>query len=198
MKKLFSILLCSALSFAITTSYAQDNGRAFYKQSYKSRNSGSFNHNASLLSFGYGFPNHSGVDYWHHGNRIGFGPAYIKYEHGIIDEVGIGGYMGFAASRYKFNNGDVERTTAFGMGILGYYHFNKLIPVNKLDVYLGAGIGFRIWSHTSVTDNKDSDFDPLPIGKIGARWYFTPKFAVYAEGGYDDLSDVNLGITLRF
>lgn len=182
--------------FLATAAHAQNNGRAFYEQSYKSRNSGSFDHNASVLSLGYGFPNHSGAGYWRGGNRVGFGPAYLKYEHGIIDEIGIGGYIAFAASRYK-NNNNVEHTTAFGMGILGYYHFNKLIPLSRLDVYLGAGLGFRSWAYTDQDGVRESNFDPLPIGKIGARWYFTPGFAVYAEGGYDDMSDVNLGITFR-
>jgi hypothetical protein len=196
MKKIISLIPAFVFVLAIT-SYGQNNGRAFYKQSYKSRNSGSFDHNASILSLGYGFPNHSGAGYWRGGSRVGFGPAYLKYEHGIIDELGIGGYIAFAASRYK-NNNDVEHTSAFGMGILAYYHFNKLIPVSQLDVYLGAGLGFRSWAHTDRDGIRDSNFDPLPIGKIGARWYFTPKFAVYAEGGYDDMSYVNIGITFRF
>jgi len=194
-------LFITALSAA--SGFAQHNGRAFYKQPYKSRNSGSFSRNTGILSFGYGFPNESGTgyDYWINGNRADFGPAYVKYEHGIIDEIGIGGYAGFAASRYRYSKNNVDHATAFGMGALGYYHFNKLIPVRQLDVYAGVGIGFRARSFTE-TRNKvktnGTDFDVLPVAKAGARWYFTQLFGVYAEVGYDQMSDVNIGINLRF
>lgn len=207
-KKILTLaLLLSAGLFMATETQAQ-NARAFYKTSYKSRNSGSFDRRSSLLSFGFGIPNRSGtgIDYWG-GNekRLGIGPGYVKYEHGITDEIGIGGYLAGAASRYKYgpDRRYTDHVFAVSVGAMGYYHFNKLIPVRKLDVYAGAGIGFRNISYSydddikAYTDDR-SDFDVMPLFKVGARYYFTPMFGVYAEGGYDNMSDVNLGITLRF
>jgi len=183
------------------------NGKAFYKTPYKSRNSGSFSKNTGLLSFGLGFPNRSGTgyDYWG-GNerRFGIGPGYIKYEHGIIDEVGIGGYIAGAASRYKYgpDRRYTDHVFSVSLGVMGFYHFNKLIPVRQLDVYAGAGLGIRQRTFTYdddfINEDSDSDFDAMPLIKVGARYYFTRVFGVYAEGGYDNMSDVNLGITLRF
>ncbi|WP_118951437.1 porin family protein [Taibaiella helva] len=208
-KKILTLTLAfSAGLLAVTEAQAQ-NGKAFYKTPYKSRNSGSFDRSASLLSFGIGFPNNSGTgfDYWG-GNekRLGIGPGYIKYEHGITDEIGIGGYVAGAAARYKY--GPDRRYTdhifSVSIGAMGYYHFNKLIPVRKLDVYAGAGVGFRNISYSYDDDyngkfsDDRSDFDVMPLFKVGARYYFTRMFGVYAEGGYDNMSDVNLGITLRF
>ena len=203
MKKLCATLLIAGMGISVLPAQAQNTGKAFYKQPYQTRNSGSFSKDASILSIGYGFPNESGTGYshWNNGNRMGFGPAYIKYEHGVIDELGIGGYAAFAASRYKYNNDDVDRTVAIGMGVLAYYHFNKLIPVKQLDVYAGAGIGFRNLTYTEDGrrgSDSDTDFEVLPIINVGARWYFTPRFAVYLEGGYDEMSEVNTGITFSF
>lgn len=202
MNRLRTLSLAIAGMLAGSLAFAQDQGRAFYQQPYKTRNSGSFSSDASILSIGLGAPNNNRVGKgWNGGNRIGFPPTYVKYEHGIIDEVGIGGYLAFSASRYKWDNDFYHARTAFGFGVLGYYHFNRLIPVSQLDVYAGAGLGFRVVNdiHERPNDrHRDSDFDPLPLFKAGARWYFTPKFAVYLEGGYDGMSDVNLGITLRF
>jgi len=195
MKKTCFSLLLAALGLLIAgSSFAQDKGRAFYKEPYKSRNSGSFDANANVLTLGYGFPNLSGTDTW----NGSFGPAYLKYEHGIISEVGVGGYIAFSGAHNDYSHYH-DRLGAFSMGFLGYYHFNKLIPLKQLDVYAGAGIGFRIFSY-HYDDNRDShsDFDPLGLFKVGARWYFTPSFGVYAEGGYDGMSDVNLGVTFRF
>jgi len=202
------VLLFAALAGSIIFSgdqvFAQ--GKAFYKTPYKSRNSGSFDRSSNLLSFGFGVPNRSGADYdYWDDDRVGFGPMYVKYEHGIIDEIGIGVYGALAASRYKYgpDNRYKDNVLAIGVGVMGFYHFNKLIPVRKLDVYAGAGIGFRSIGYSYDDDFRGdhddrSDFDPVPLFKVGARYYFTRVFGVYGEGGYDKMSDVNLGITLRF
>lgn len=195
---------CLVLLTLSTTVQAQ-NGRAFYKTSYKSRNSGSFSAKTGLLSFGIGFPNRSGAGYDWDNDRLGFGPLYVKYEHGILDELGIGGYVAGAASRHKYGPNDrfTDKIFSVSIGAMAYYHFNKLIPVRKLDVYAGAGIGGRQLTYTYDDDWAGSrgdrtNFDVIPLFKVGARYYFTKMFGVYGEGGYDDMSDVNLGITLRF
>lgn len=209
MKKSISTLaLLLGITLLFSDVYAQS-GKAFYKTPYKSRNSGSYNRHASLLSFGIGFPNRSGtgLDYWSDDDRrLGIGPAYIKYEHGITDEIGLGGYVAAAASRYKYgpDRKYTDHIFAGSLGIMGFYHFNKLIPVRKLDVYAGAGVGVRQLTYSydddfpGDTSDDRTSFTAMPLFKVGARWYFTKMFGVYAEGGYDKMSDVNLGITLRF
>lgn len=205
---MLTAVLILAIAILPAVMFAQS-GRSFYKTPYKSRNSGSFDRTSGLLSFGLGFPNRSGTgyDYWGGDERrLGLGPGYIKYEHGIINEIGLGGYVAAAASRYKYgpDRRYTDRTLAVSLGFMGYYHFNKLIPVRKLDVYAGVGIGGRQISYSYDDDfNGDrssdrTDFEVMPLVKVGARYYFTRMFGVYAEGGYDKMSDVNLGITLRF
>lgn len=207
MKKYFVIIVLLTVQGALTAVAAQSLGRNFYKTPYRSRNSGAFSRHAGLLTFSYGVPNLSGTgsDYWDD-DRIGFGPAYVKYEHGLLDEIGIGGYAAFAGTRYSYGNSGNryhDKVFAFSMGALAYYHFNKLIPVRNLDVYAGVGLGGRQLTYTYDDDykgNRDdhSKFTVFPVGKVGARYYFTHLFGVYAEAGYDKMSDVNAGITLRF
>lgn len=175
-------------------------GKAFYNTPYKSRNSGSYSKSASLLTFSYGFPNESVKGYNHKGHgSIGFGPVYAKYEHGIIDEIGIGGQLAHAAVRYDYNNDQTERVNTFHFAVLGYYHFNKLIPVKQLDVYAGTGPSFRsrkvIYSDEFYDNYSGTDVN-LAV-KVGARYYLKNNFAFYGEGGYDGMSDINLGVTLR-
>lgn len=183
--------------FCAKDSIAQSSG--FYSEPYKSRNSGSFDQSKSILSLGYGFPNLSGTGYSWFGKRMNIGPAYLKFEKGIRDEVGVGGYVVFAASRYKYSKGAVSRATALGAAVLGYYHFNKFIPIERLDVYGGLGIGFRTQHYNNTfSDYTNTDTDVFPVVKVGARWYFSDIFSVYAESGYDHMSSINLGVSLSF
>ncbi len=195
MKK--SLILSIALLICGSISYAQ-NAKSFYKTSYESRNSGSWDQGSSILSFGLGFPNVATG----YGGITGFPPIYVKYEHGFLrDDVGLGGYAsaGFGKVKYNFGNSYKNNFTAFSFGILGYYHFNKLIPIEQMDVYAGAGLAFRAVSYDG-DDNLyiyDNDNSVKPLFKIGIRYYIKPKFAFYAESGYDGMSSINLGITLR-
>lgn len=187
MKKIaLSITALALILGSSVNTFAQKKG--FYKQSYKTRNSGSFSKSTGLLSFGIGVPDAYGY------YDVGLPPLYVKYEHGIMDEVGIGFLGGIGTSRYKYGN-DRYNYVETTLGVLGYYHFNKLIPVSKLDVYIGAGVGVNIWSDNYSNTNHTG---PVGLGKVGARYYFSPSFGVYAEGGYDGLSGANAGITLRF
>lgn len=188
------VFVTSAAAFA-------QNSKDFYNTPYNSRNSGSFGRNTGLLTFSYGFPNIpiSGKSFV--GNsKIGFGPAYAKFEYGVMDEVGIGAQMAFSGGRYEYGADQHERIHAFHFAVLGYYHFNKLIPVANLDVYAGTGIGIRNRSVT-YTDNNysdDTDVNVSVVMRAGVRYYVKPTLALSAEAGYDDMSDINLGITFRF
>ena len=197
MKKIFFLAFITGtlLSHAI---FAQVD-KSFYRSPYESRNIGSFNKSTGLLSFGIGFPNVPSPSYGT--NRINLGPLYVKYEHGFLrDDVGLGGHFAVSHSTFK-NTGYKDNVTAVSLAIMGYYHFNKLIPVRNLDVYVCSGLSFR-----NVTYNYDDNSPIQPsddanvylVMKAGARYYFMDTFGVYAEGGFDQMSSVNLGVTFRF
>jgi hypothetical protein len=81
---------------------------------------------------------------------------------------------------------------------LGYYHFNKLIPVKDLDVYAGAGLGFRARSASGDTNGYDYSETTVTVPvKVGGRYFFTDAFGAYLEVGWDDMSDANIGVTFR-
>lgn len=188
------MIAISLLSFNFVN--AQNEERDFYNYKYKERNSGSFDKNTNLINLGFGFPNQL-----RYNSGAGFGPLYVKYEHGILDEIGIGGELGFATARTSRNFiHQAYRRSGFNLGISGFYHFNKFIPVKRLDVYVGLGVGAQIISYSNDFGMQDqsADASPVFISKAGARWYFTPGFAAYLEAGYDNLSYLNLGVTLRF
>lgn len=195
MKK--SLILSIALIICGSVAYAQ-NSKSFYKSSYESRNSGSWEQSASIISFGLGFPNVAPT----YGGNAGFPPLYVKYEHGFLrDEIGLGGYVstgfGETGTYYGFGSTGYETNFfAFSIAVLGYYHFNKLIPIEQMDVYAGAGLAFKSVAYDDE-DYYDNDATVTVPFKVGIRYYVKPAFAFYAESGWDGMSAVNLGVTLK-
>jgi hypothetical protein len=181
--------------------------RSFYHTPYRSRNSGTYDDETRIISVGFGFPNTLGNDYGYmsysyNGKKTGFGPLMGKFEYAVRDEIGIGGVVDAAYRQWKYTeSGHQYRDKAFGVGVslLGYYHFNKLIPVRKLDVYAGAGLNI---SHVAYKDDFTSatsdNVDVLPALVAGARYYFRPDFGPYFELGRTNYSWVNLGLSFSF
>jgi hypothetical protein len=192
MKKIVLVVLTIALGYSV--SHAQVD-KSFYQKSYESRNNGTFDQATSLVSFGLGVPSIYTGSYYRQSPTI-----YGKYEHGFLrDEVGLGGYLAAGFGSYKFQgSGERYKYSSFSFAVLGYYHFNKLIPIEKMDVYAGAGLGFS--RHAWNDDNlyNDDDNSVLFVVKVGIRYYVVKNFAVYAESGWDDMSSVNFGGTFRF
>lgn len=195
MKKQFTILSILLFSFLSFNTWAQSNN--FYNQAYKSRNIGTFGKDYSLINASIGLVNFNGVI----GNPP-FGPLYLQYEHGIMEEVGIAPFFAIshASSNIYTGHGYYDykhRKTVLGIGAMGYYHFNKLVPVNKLDLYAGIGLGMKIYLHSYSDRRPDSDSGIMVPFKLGARWYFTPNFAVYGETGWDSFSAINFGVSFK-
>jgi len=201
MKKIsYKVSLIVAL--IASSSVASQAQTSFYKQSYNARNNGTYYRNDMLLSFAYGFPNtalnskNSNANY-----NTGFGPVYAKFEYAVRDEIGIGVSLGAGTGRYKWH-GYKGNGFSFASTFQGFYHFNKLIPVKNLDVYVGSGFSFvsTEYDRNNGTNNKskETDFNIYAVSLVGARWYFNPKFSAFVEVGNDALTTANLGVTFKF
>lgn len=190
MKKIVLVLL--SVTFGFGLSHAQVD-KSFYQKSYESRNNGTFDKSTSIVSFGLGVPSIYTGRYYSQSPIF-----YGKFEHGFLrDEVGLGGYL--AAGWGSFDNDVVDvNYSSFSFAVLGYYHFNKLIPIERMDVYGGAGLGFsrHAWKNDNSFNNDDNSV--LFVVKVGIRYYVVNNFAVYAESGWDDMSSVNFGGSFRF
>jgi hypothetical protein len=219
----FKTMFYIALFFCTLLSFETQAQSSFYSQPYNSRNSGSYGRGDHLLSLGYGVPNWLYTGYGAAGTfaygstrHIGIGPMMLKYEFPIRDEVGLGFIFQGATKSWKFNSGGhAYRDRAWGTGaaFMGYYHFNKLINVPKMDVYAGLGVNFTYQKLTRdaayynyyygyygtyyYDDQVQSDFDVRPCGVVGIRYYVAPRFAFAAEAGYTTFSSLNLGITFK-
>ncbi|HZH87584.1 MAG TPA: hypothetical protein VFD78_00240 [Chitinophagaceae bacterium] len=175
-------------------------GQSFYHHSYKYRNSGSFDKGTSILSLSYGVFDykHGFKDEFYKANSH-LGPFHAQIEQGVLEELGVGFRMGVAFSEGKHNTFQFN-TTSFTLGLHAIYHFNRFIPVEPLDVYLGAGVGGRYnvlaFERNEMTGVEE--FKVNPVAFLGVRYYFVPNVGVFAQGGYDGFSTIQAGLSFRF
>lgn len=155
-----------------------------------------FNKGDKVLNLGIGFGNalHTGSYY-----SSVLPPVSASFEVGIINHVfddkssiGVGGYIGYASSKYKFSSYDY-RLSDLILSSKGAFHYQL---VDKLDTYAGLLVGFR-FGYDNDPDYDYSTSNLIGAGFIGARYYFTDNFAVMSELGYG-IAYLNLGIAYKF
>jgi len=199
------LLLLSCATFAQkknTVKKQSAGASSFYKTPYNSRNSGSFDKSTHLLSLTYGFPNTLDyTGYFFNSNESGIGPVSVRYEFPIRDEAGVGLSVSGATKKWDYFGGYTTKITGISISPLGFYHFNKLIAVPKLDVYAGVGasIDLRNYSYDDpyYDDSDTSDLEINPAGVVGARYYFTDSFSGMAEVGEGSYSVFRVGVSFR-
>ena len=76
------------------------------------------------------------------------------------------------------------------------YHF-RLDPSYKLDLFLGAGLGFRSVSCNNFgIDDCGANSGLYVIGRAGGRYFLKPNLALYGDLG-PGASTLNLGLTFK-
>jgi|WetSurMetagenome_2_1015567.scaffolds.fasta_scaffold439505_1 hypothetical protein len=151
---------------------------------------------------------------------IGLGPGYYgsygfgfgingSYEYAIVEVpmgsslkgvVGVGGGVGicFSSDPLPYDNGKYHYTN-WSIMARGTYHF---IFMDKLDPYAGLTLGYMGYSWKW----KDGDYSPEessgsggsfePGFFVGARYFFTDSFGVFAELGYQ-INVIEMGVAFK-
>lgn len=128
----------------------------------------------------------------------------LAYEQqAFVENLSIGGILAYTQSTYKNDNWNyhTKKNTNSIFAVKVAYHFNELIgTIDELDIYGGGIAGFERWSQTETShiDNEISTVTVLPrFGLlVGARYYFTPNVAAYAEVGYS-ITWATVGMTFK-
>lgn len=131
-------------------------------------------------------------------------PIYIKYEHGITDNIGIGIYFAHVNSKGTFPYAGIvpiaesnPKMSTNCFGLTGYYHFGELLHTAHLDPYAGLGFAIRNQPYTGLEGYQPPPTQIIPTLKIGVRYYVIPHFAIFGEIGADGLSTFTFGISLN-
>jgi len=133
-------------------------------------------------------------------------PISISYEKAIVDEIidkgviGVGGYLGYTSYKYHYVYSTYDygwKYTNIVLGARGNFHYPL---VDNLDTYLGVLLGYNIRisrEFGTFADDISPDHGSLAFaGYVGARYYFSEKFAAFTELGYG-ISYLTLGISLK-
>jgi outer membrane immunogenic protein len=136
--------------------------------------------------------------------NVGFGfsswglPVYIGLDHGVHQDISIGGELSFRSYRerykdYKYNH------SVMGASFNGNYHFNTLLdmPSEEWDLYAGLNVGFLYFS--SPKDYPGGLRSGLGLGaQVGGRYYFNSKVGINLElGGSNLFAGGKFGLTIK-
>ena len=187
MKKV--IFTCLTVCFLATQSFAQ----SFAKGD-----------NVVGLGVGIGGNLYSGLSYYSGINRT---PAFLaSYERCIVgslwddkSSIGVGGIVGYASAKWDDHGWGWKQTNIL-VGARGALHYS-FTP--KFDAYAGLMLGYNVvsWKWTgnynSYLSSGSAASDVTWSGYVGARYYFTDSFGIFAELGYG-YSVANVGLSLKF
>lgn len=176
-----------------------------------------FEQSNSIISVGYGFPNvfksvYSIYDLFGGYSSSGFGPINAKYEYAVTDNIGVGVIASYLSYKVRWDYDDGSGTvyeegykgSLFAILVRANYHF---ATGDKLDPYVGVGAGYINYGFDYYnTDPSYAGGDlsvsygaPLAYGaSVGARYYFTDNIGAYAELGWDALSLMQIGLSMKF
>ena len=163
----------------------------------------SFNKGDNVASLGIGIGGNM-----YSGSGIKRIPALsLYYENCVKDNLwdeksalGIGGMLGYASAKWEDSGGLYGwKSSNIILGVRGAVHYAF---ADKLDTYAGLMLSYGIatskqtgnWG--TVTYNHVGGGFDLSLF-LGARYYFTDTFAVFAEVGYG-VTVLNLGVSLKF
>jgi hypothetical protein len=131
-------------------------------------------------------------------------PISASYEVGVKDGVfdkgviGVGGYLGYASSKYGIPNYEWKYTN-FIIGVRGALHYPF---IDKFDTYAGLMLAYDYISVTEPSGWSGYGYSVLSShlilpGFIGGRYYFSDKLAGVAELGWG-IAYFNIGLAYKF
>ena len=200
MKKTLSLSVLFMLAICSKT-FAQDDDFAYSQGS-------------STFSVGYGFGNiwkslfklsgsFSGGNY----KVSAIGPVALVYEYGALEKISIGLSVGYSKVKGDYHDPSdpdfdyTETLSSISAIIRGNYHFGSS---PKFDPYAGLGLGYYHFSY-KYKDKQGTDNSTFSLptalaltGQLGAKYYFSPQFGIYAELGYVGGSIAQVGVTAKF
>lgn len=125
-------------------------------------------------------------------------PLSVSVDYGYSDQISIGGYIGYVASKedFAFLNYSWKYTYMI-VGVRGAYHLDL---VDGIDTYGGILLGYNIASvkyEGSMTGIPEPKVGGIAYaGFVGGRYHFSEKIGAFAELGYG-ITFLNLGLTFK-
>ena len=134
-------------------------------------------------------------------------PIYVGFEHGIHEDISVGGELSFRNYNYHYailSRDYKTNVTIIGILANGNYHFNRVLNIpSKWDLYAGLNAAFYLWNYSS-SDGSNITFSSnqgtgIRIGtQLGVRYFLNNKWGINFEAGRGtSLSNGKLGLTFK-
>ena len=127
-------------------------------------------------------------------------PLGASFEHGITEDISVGAFFDYLNFKNSFLGSSYSWRFMY-IGARGSYHLNEILKLDndKIDTYIGAGLGFRL---VSTSDKLVAGYGGYGNGlayqvHAGGRYYFSNNLAGFAEVGYG-ISALRVGLSLKF
>jgi hypothetical protein len=130
-------------------------------------------------------------------------PIFLAFDHSVQNKFSVGGVVSYSSSSYEFTVDKWTYTYIF-VGARGAYHFGEDLQLpSNTDLYGGITLGYNIvnWSYSGPNANilyysvGGSYFQFGFYG--GGRYFFSPRWGVTGELGYDALGFFKLGLSYK-
>jgi hypothetical protein len=142
---------------------------------------------------------------YHAGYGMGLPLISLSGDMGLVDTwgpgvFGVGAMLGVSTSKNSVYSTYTDKYTDIIFAPRATYHYQF---VKKLDTYGGIAIGLRFQRgkfydpFTGNTDVAENHVYGLGSIFVGARYYFTEKFAAMAELGFGT-AIFNIGVSMKF
>jgi hypothetical protein len=211
-------LLITLLLFIINPFAKSQEAETGKRIDYSGRFTTSFDRHTKIISFGLGFPNlyrirHDEPAGYTHIKTSGFGPFYAKVEFAAMRNLGLVSSFAYSTYHYSYYGLAIfppgpqqviyyDDVNTLNISFSANYHFSNSIKNPKLDTYAGLGLSANYlrsrYGNIPPYREPDSRAEIFPLFRVGARYYFDPILGLYGEAGYDGLSIVQLGFSVRF
>lgn len=178
----------------------------------KAQDDYSFGQGTTVITAGYGFPNLfkstlKAFDAFSGSKTTGWGPVSLGFEYGVSERIGVGVQAGASSTTSKYDDGagykSEESLNALSILLRMNYHFANS---PSFDPYLGIGAGYNNFKYKFKDNDSDPSTDnttfsyPIKIavtGAVGARYYPSSSFGIYAEVGYVAGAVLQAGVVLK-
>jgi opacity protein-like surface antigen len=183
---------------------------AFISSTFNRANAQAFEADKSYISVGYGYELFSIkriFEYYEDEadfDITGYGPVLLKYEYGLSDKVGVGLALGYGGANVSWTGEKTESVNGEVVNRTYKYEYkqSKLTTVarlnwhlgdhDKIDPYIGLGLGFKTNRFKLSSDDKNFDDSEIKFGGLfpmsmsasfGCRFYFTDNIGAFIELG---------------
>jgi outer membrane immunogenic protein len=130
-------------------------------------------------------------------------PVYLGVDFGVHEAITIGPRISYRKRSDSYAGFDYSQSLTV-ISFNGNYHFNQLLTLpDPWDLYAGLTLGYYVWSDVkwdnSSISGKAGESSGIGLdAQIGARYFFSDKFALNLEFGGGTGSGGSFGITYKF